>query len=278
MIIETGQALTIPVMLQTTLDRYRKCDAMAFAGEKPMSYETVNERIQAVIAFLEANGIKPGDKAAILSNNMPNWGIVYFAVASMGVVAVPVLPDFSQSEIANVLSHSGAQVVFVSSSLMHKLEGVETPELKIRILIDDFSVLHCLDTPVAYEESKRPSGRYSVSGDDLASIIYTSGTTGRSKGVMLSHRNIVFNAIKGGKIHHLDENDRFLSVLPLSHTYENTLGLILPFLKGSCIYYLRKPPTPPVLLPALEQVKPTAMLTVPLIIEKIYFKDSPGIS
>ena len=88
---------------------------------------------------------------------------------------------------------------------------------------------------------------------------------------MLSHKNITFNALKGKVIQPMDENDRFLSVLPLSHTYENTLGLILPMICGCCVYYLRKPPTPPVLLPALAEIKPTVMLTVPLIMEKIYF-------
>jgi long-chain acyl-CoA synthetase len=116
-----------------------------------------------------------------------------------------------------------------------------------------------------------PVNGYEVLEEDLASIIYTSGTTGRSKGVMLTHKNISFNALKGRKIQWIDENDRFLSVLPLSHTYENTLGLILPMLCGSCVYYLRKPPTPAVLLPALAEVRPTMMLTVPLIIEKIYY-------
>jgi long-chain acyl-CoA synthetase len=116
-----------------------------------------------------------------------------------------------------------------------------------------------------------PVNGYEVHEDDIASIIYTSGTTGRSKGVMLTHKNISFNALKGRKIQWIDENDRFLSVLPLSHTYENTLGLILPMLCGSCVYYLRKPPTPAVLLPALAEVRPTMMLTVPLIIEKIYY-------
>ncbi len=116
-----------------------------------------------------------------------------------------------------------------------------------------------------------PEKKYEVEEDDLASIIYTSGTTGRSKGVMLTHKNISFNALKGMIIQPINENDRFLSVLPLSHTYENTLGLVLPMLGGSCVYYLRKPPTPAVLIPALAEVKPTIMLTVPLIMEKIYF-------
>ena len=122
-----------------------------------------------------------------------------------------------------------------------------------------------------FDPAALPAKEYDVKEDDLASIIYTSGTTGRSKGVMLTHRNISFNALKGRKIQSMDENDRFLSVLPLSHTYENTLGLILPMLCGACVHYLRKPPTPSVLLPALEIVKPTIMLTVPLIIEKVYY-------
>jgi long-chain acyl-CoA synthetase len=119
---------------------------------------------------------------------------------------------------------------------------------------------------------KKPLLEYEIQFDeDLALLQYTGGTTGSPKGVMLTHKNISFNAIKSKKIQFLDEKDRFLSVLPLSHTYENTLGLILPMLCGSCVYYLRKPATPAVLLPALEVVKPTIMLTVPLIIEKIYF-------
>ena len=137
--------------------------------------------------------------------------------------------------------------------------------------MEDFSLVSAGKSSIQYDSSLVPVNGYEVHEDDIASIIYTSGTTGRSKGVMLTHKNISFNALKGRKIQWIDENDRFLSVLPLSHTYENTLGLILPMLCGSCVYYLRKPPTPAVLLPALAEVRPTMMLTVPLIIEKIYY-------
>ena len=106
--------------------------------------------------------------------------------------------------------------------------------------------------------------------DDIAAIIYTSGTTGHSKGVVLTHKNLTFNAVDTLKIQKIVETDRFLSVLPLSHTYECTLGLIIPTLTGACVYYLDKPPTARVLLPAMQEVKPTVMLTVPLIIEKIF--------
>lgn len=263
--------LTFPAIFSQTLHRFPKSSAYAFAGEEPISYETAHGLILALIAFLEKNGINPGDRVAILSTNMPNWALVYFSVTFMGSVVVPILPDFSVTEVANVLEHSCAKAIFVSTGLLPKIEGTKSENLETGILIEDFSLIFSAQNPVHFDPKAVPVKKYDVEEEDLASIIYTSGTTGRSKGVMLTHKNISFNALKGKKIQYLDENDRFLSVLPLSHTYENTLGLILPMLCGSCVYYLRKPPTPAVLLPALENVKPTIMLTVPLIIEKIYY-------
>ena len=263
--------LTFPALFNETLRKFGNHDAYAFMGERPESYETVSREIKSLTAFVEKIGICPGDKVALLSTNMPNWGIAYFAITFMGAVAVPILPDFSPAEVTNVLDHSGARAIFISSSLLQKIEGFKSGHLKTALLIEDYSIVFSESKSLKYDPSAVPAGKYEVAEDDLASIIYTSGTTGRSKGVMLTHRNISFNAQKARKIQPLDENDRFLSVLPLSHTYENTLGLILPMLCGSCVYYLRKPPTPSVLLPALAEIKPTVMLTVPLIIEKIYF-------
>jgi long-chain acyl-CoA synthetase len=263
--------MTFPAMFNETLRKYGKSNAYAFVGEEPKSYKKVNDEILALTAFLEKIGIVPGDKVAILSTNMPNWGVTYFAITFMGAVAVPILPDFSNIEVGNVLEHSGAKAIFISSSLLGRIEGNKTNDLKTAILIEDYSLVFFEEKNHAYNALALPSGKYEVNEEDLASIIYTSGTTGRSKGVMLTHKNITFNALKGKVIQPMDEKDRFLSVLPLSHTYENTLGLILPMLCGCCVYYLRKPPTPTVLLPALAEIKPTVMLTVPLIIEKIYF-------
>jgi long-chain acyl-CoA synthetase len=231
----------------------------------------VDTEIKAVIAFLEKNGIKPGDKVAILSTNMPNWGVIYFAITFMGAVVVPILPDFSPTEVSNVIEHSGAKILFIASPLVCRIDGLKTEDLRMIVLTENFSVHMSGKGASKYDSTAVPSGKYKVEEDDIASIIYTSGTTGRSKGVMLTHKNITFNAMKGKVIQPMDESDRFLSVLPLSHTYENTLGLILPMLCGSCVYYLRKPPTPSVLIPAMAEVKPTVMLTVPLIMEKIYF-------
>jgi long-chain acyl-CoA synthetase len=263
--------LTFPGMFNETLRKFGKHNAYAFVGEEPKTYETVNKEIRALIAFLEKNGICPGDKVAILSLNMPNWGVAFFSITFMGAVVVPILPDFSSTEVINVIEHSGAKALFISNSLLSRIEGFKSEDLKTAILMEDFSLIYSENGPFKFDSSALPVKNYEVEEEDLASIIYTSGTTGRSKGVMLTHKNISFNALKGRMIQSIDENDRFLSVLPLSHTYENTLGLILPMLCGSCVYYLRKPPTPTVLLPAMAEVKPTMMLTVPLIMEKIYF-------
>ncbi len=268
---ENGTRLTFPFLFSETVRKFGKNNAFAFVGEKPVSYEQMDREIKALISLLEKLGIKPGDKVALLGHNMPNWGKAFFAITFMGAVTVPILPDFSNKEAGNVLEHSGTKAIFVSSSLQSRLEGYSSVTLKSVIQMDDFKIIRSVSQSVSYDEMAMPVKSYKVEEDDLASIIYTSGTTGRSKGVMLTHGNISFDAMKGRRIQWIDENDRFLSVLPLSHTYENTLGLILPMLCGSCVYYIRKPPTPAVLLPALAEVKPTMMLTVPLIIEKIYF-------
>lgn len=268
---ESDTILTLPSLFNETVRKHPNSMAYTFVGEEPISYSLAAARIRALSAFLEKSGISRGDRVAILSTNMPNWPLAYFAITSMGAVVVPVLPDFSATEVFNVLEHSGAKALFVSQWLLPRIEVSRPVTLEMIIQIEDFSMICPEGGPLKFDPEAVPSGTCKIEEEDLASIIYTSGTTGRSKGVMLTHKNICFNAFRGKMIQDVNENDRFLSVLPLSHTYENTLGLILPMLGGSCVYYLRKPPTPPVLLPALELVKPTLMLTVPLIIEKVYF-------
>jgi long-chain acyl-CoA synthetase len=243
---------------------------MSLVGREPLKYRELNDRIQAVMAFLEKLGVQPGDKVAILSTNQPNWGVAYYAVTFMGAVVVPLLPEFLPAEISALLGHSETRIVFASEGLLPKLAGITTGLLQEVVKIEDFSVVRSTTGQPVFDQHAKPPGAYQVEEDALAAIIYTSGTTGTPKGVMLSHKNICFTAIKGHEIQPIKETDRFLSILPLSHTYENTLGLILPMYRGACVYYLGKPPTPALLLPALLEVKPTTMLTVPMIIEKIF--------
>lgn len=262
--------LTLPSVIRETAKEKAEYTAFSTVGSKEkITYHEAVNRIDSIIHLLEKHDVKPGDRIAILSINMPNWPLVYFAITSMGAVAVPLLPDFTENEIENILKHSEAKVIFVSEGLSRKLSDVNAVDLTYCFSIENFQELNG-QQKAELESGQVPEAAYAVDEDDLAAIIYTSGTTGSSKGVMLSHKNIVFNAIAAGKVQKINDQDRFLSILPLSHTYENTLGLVLPVIYGAQVFYLSKPPTPSILMPALKEVRPTIMLTVPLIIEKIY--------
>ena len=271
--------LTLPDLFSETVRKHGKRDALAFAGEKPRTYEELNRDILSVMGYLESMGVKSGDKVAILSANMPNWGVTFLAVTFMGAVAVPLLPDFHPREITHILNHSESGVLFVSKGLLNKVSTENKPHLEHMIRIDDFTPLTAGEGTPWFDPAAEPEHSYQVDEQQPASIIYTSGTTGKSKGVVLSHKNIAFTATKVLKIQEVLPGDRFLSILPLSHTYENTLGFIIPMFNGACVYYLSKPPTPAILLPALRKVKPTLMLSVPMVIEKIYrTKILPGLT
>ncbi|MGD9993538.1 MAG: AMP-binding protein [Salinivirgaceae bacterium] len=249
--------------------KYGANAALSFVGEKPLTYTEFGQEIQAAIAFMEQLGLQPGDKAVIYSQNMPNWGVMYFAMQCMGVIAVPVLPDFNSFELENVLQHSESKAIFVSESLEYKLSEVKKDFVQTVIRLDNYEVLEG-DKNIVFQKQAKSSKTYNPNPEELSVLLYTSGTTGDSKGVMLSQKNIIYNAYQSGMVQPIEASDKFLSVLPLSHTYENTIGLILPILNGASVTYLRKPPTPSVLLPALKLVKPEFMLTVPMIIEKVY--------
>ncbi len=268
--MEYNKVLTIPFLAGESFRKHGGNKAMGFVGEEVITYDQLKGTVESVMALLEKYSVQKGDKVAILSGGMPNWGAIYLAVTSMGAVVVPVLNDFTPGEISNVLTHSGTKMIFVSGALEPKIADFTSDTLTAVVSTDDFSVLSGFNGTV-YDPEMKPVKEYPVEEEDLAAIIYTSGTTGKSKGVMLTHKNICFTAEQVLTIQHVVETDVFLSILPLSHTYEQTLGLILPLFNGASIYYLHKAPTPSVLLPALEVVKPTTMLTVPLIMEKIYF-------
>lgn len=267
--MHTEQKLTFPYILQETVKKNGQEGFLAFVGETPITFNQVNEKVNAVMALLEQQGLQKGDKIAILSANMPNWGISYLAIASMGAVVVPLLPDFHEDEIKTILDHSGAKGIFVSEKLHKKFSKLSCDAIKCCIAIEDFSVLNTATT-LPEDVLVKAKNNYVVDEDDLVAIIYTSGTTGKSKGVMLTHKNICFNAMKCKEVQSVDVGDRMLSILPLSHTYENTLGFVLPLIGGGCVYYLKQIATPAVLLPAMQAVKPTIMLSVPLIMEKIF--------
>lgn len=274
-------------MIRNSVETFSDHPALSWADSTPITYRQLGEEIKGITLLLHKQGIVTGDKVAILGENSPNWGIAYLAVTSMGAVAVPILPDFHPSEIQHILNHSGSKAIFISLKLFHKIEAAIFDQLKTMILIDDFRLIppetDSEKLKNLLREGERELARWKdsalklagflpseVEEDSLAAIIYTSGTTGHSKGVMLTHKNLITNTISTLAIQDCSPADRLISILPLSHTYENTLGFLLPIMSGAAIYYLDKPPTSRVLLPAMQKIRPTMMLTVPLIIEKIF--------
>ena len=229
------------------------------------TYNTFKAKCDGLSKKLTQYGVGAGDKVAILSQSMPNWSVAFFSIVPFGRIAIPILPDSSENEVTNILKHSESKVVFVSQKLAGKISQECREKMTLIIEIETFEVIH------ADEEQFTCDGRTSVpTPDDIAAIIYTSGTTGSAKGVVLSHRNLSSNVITCYHACKRTEKDRWLSVLPMAHTLEMTLSMLYPMYCGATVYYLPKPPVASLLLKALPIVKPTTMLTVPLIIEKVY--------
>ena len=229
------------------------------------TYGEFRKKCDEISARLSRYGIGAGDRVAILSQNMPNWTVAMFSLVPFGRVSVPILPDSSENEVTNILNHSGSKAIFISRRMLPKLSRECMDKMVLVIDIEDFSLIKRDDSSFTCDGRVRQP-----QPDDLATIIYTSGTTGNAKGVMLSHRNLCANIIASQHAQKCGEKDVWLSILPMAHTYELSIGVLYPIFCGACVYYIQKPPTPSILTKALKETRPTIMLSVPLIIEKIF--------
>ncbi|MBQ7898956.1 MAG: AMP-binding protein [Bacteroidales bacterium] len=229
------------------------------------TYSELKAKCDSLSKKLTQYGIGAGDKVAILSQSMPNWSVAFFSIAPFGRIAIPILPDSSENEVTNILNHSESKVIFVSQRLASKVSQECRDKMTLVIDIDTFEVIKADDDKFTCD------GRPSVpTPEDIAAILYTSGTTGSAKGVVLSHRNLTSNVITCYHSCKRTEKDRWLSILPMAHTLEMTLSMLYPMYCGATVYYLPKPPVASLLLKAMKIVKPTTILSVPLIIEKVY--------
>jgi long-chain acyl-CoA synthetase len=265
------QRFTIPELIEKSARRYAARPFLAMVEGTPIRFEEIEGASRRVSAILAAYGAKQGDRVAIVSENRPEWGISFLGLSRLGCIGVPILTDFTAEQIGNILEHSESRIVFLSKRFVPKLAAAAAG--RIFIAIEDFSLVSGPAGTAGVDPSKPGLEDLllpEVEAEDLAAIIYTSGTTGLSKGVMLTHRNIVFDAWACRRFIILKRTDRFLSILPLAHAYEFTIGFIIPLMQGSAIYYLDRPPSATALLPALKAIRPTVMLSVPLVIEKIY--------
>ena len=257
---------TLSKLFEMATDTYSRRPLSQFVGGgQEYTYDSFKHKCLELSQRFNRFGISAGDKVAILSNNMPNWTVAMFSCVPFGRVTVPILPDSSESEVTNILTHSECKAIFISKRLMKKLSDEVKEKLTLIIDIETFEFIKKDDHAFTCEgHSSEPQA------DDLASIIYTSGTSGNAKGVMLSHRNFCQNIIAAFHAQPAGKKDRWLSILPMSHTYEMAFSVLYPLFVGGCVYYIKKPPTPSILMDAMKKVRPTIMCAVPLIIEKVY--------
>ena len=253
---------TLYELVRNSVENFASRIAYSMFDGEDVTYAEVGRRVARVQEILTTSGHRPGDKVALLSSNMPNWGVCYFAITSAGMVAVPILPDFSGEELDMIIEHAEAKALLVSDRLFTKLSRKTIDRLNVVVRTKNLGVI---------AQHVREAGATGIpSPDDLAVIIYTSGTTSKPKGVMLTHKALCKQIEISSAIFPVHGDDTFLSVLPLSHTYECSIGMIYPFSEGARVVYLDRPPTASALMPALRSVRPTVMLIVPLVIEKIY--------
>ena len=255
-----------------------------YKGET-FTFGAVAAQIAKLHLFMENAGIKKGDKVAICAKNTARWGMSFLAGNTYGAVMVPILADFHPDNVNSLTDHSESLLLFTDNDIWTKLDIARMPLVKAVISTTDYSLLYAADAQVkeCYEgvdeafAQKYPAG---FSKDDvcypednlkdLAIINYTSGTTSQPKGVMLRYECVSANVFFGQKRLPSYPGDKIVSMLPMAHMYGLMFELIYPLCGGSAIYYLGKTPTPAMLLGALAEIKPYLLITVPLVMEKIF--------
>lgn len=241
--------------------------------------------IEKLHILFETAGLKKGHKVALCAKNSARWGVAFFAANTYEAVVVPILADFHPDSVNSLVDHSESTILFTDADIWKKLDIAKMPTVKAVVSTADFKLLYAatekiqaasdnLDTLFA---EKYPNGfkpdhiSYPTDNDkDLAIINYTSGTTSAPKGVMLRYECLSANVEFGQKRLPSYPEDKIVSMLPMAHMYGMMFELIYPLCGGSSIYYLGKTPTPALLLGAMAEVKPYLVITVPLVMEKIF--------
>ncbi|MFC1898523.1 AMP-binding protein [Candidatus Cloacimonadota bacterium] len=261
----------------------------AFANykEDAYSYAQVADKLVFLHHFFEKIGLKNEDKIALFGKNTVNWAITYLAAVTYGAVIVPILPDFKPDDLHHIVNHSESKLLFAADSLFDDLDEAIMTKLDAVISLKDFSLLfgkkkaikqNLLDSEKIYLEkydeilTPEKLNFKEIDNKELAAIIYTSGTTGFSKGVMLPHNSLISNILFAQTYMPLNSGDTIVSFLPIAHVFGCTFEFLFPFACGCFITFLGKTPSPKVLIKAFGEIHPRLILSVPLVIEKIYKK------
>ncbi|MDR1341057.1 MAG: AMP-binding protein [Prevotellaceae bacterium] len=271
--------------IEDSLKKHWDLPALTDFNGETVTYGQVAGKIAKLHLMFETFGIKKGDKLAIVGRNSSNWGISFLASLTYGAVAVPILHEFTPENICHIINHSESKLLFAGKYILDSLDISQMPALETVILIDDCSIVksnmekaeEMLDKA---EREKYPSGfsaqhvKYHRDGrEELAIINYTSGTTGFSKGVMLPYRSLLSNVLFAiESLPELKCGDNSVAMLPMAHMYGMAFEFLFEFLVGCHIHFLSRLPTPKVILDAFASVKPRIIVSVPLVVEKIFKK------
>ena len=243
--------------------------------------------MEALHHFFKDQGIKKGDKIALIGRNMSSWGVTYLAVVTYGAVIVPILPEFSSNDIHHIVNHSESKLLFCTDLQFDRVDDTQMPHLEAIISITGYRVLVSRKSAVhvAFEKYlpllNGNGSKFNINNllfgqfgaEELAVLSYTSGTSGFSKGVMLPHRSIWSNVVFARDTFDINPGDRIVSFLPLAHAYGCLFEYLWPFTEGCHITFLTRVPSPQIITEAFRAVKPNLILAVPLILEKIFKKN-----
>ena len=282
------QPKSLNKIIEASIKKNWDCPALSDYNGVTLYYRDVARRIEKIHIMLEMCGLQRGDKIAICSRNQANWAVSFLAALTYGAVPVPLLHEFKSGNIYHLVNHSESRVLFVGDMVWEGLSQSEMPGLDAIILMNDFSLLYASNDKIShtrehlnelfgkkYPRSFHPDcvNYYEDSPEELAMINYTSGTSGFSKGVMLPYRSLLSNVLFGFEVHgHLDNASNCVSMLPTAHMYGMMFEFLVEFCSGSHVHFLTRLPTPKIILDAMGSVKPDLIVTVPLVIEKIYKK------
>jgi len=248
------------------------------------TYGEAAQKIRQIHLFLRESGFRKGDKIAILGRNSSNWAISFLAISGYGGVIVPVLPDFNPDDILHILNHSESVFLFAADNLFDKLDPKKIPGIKGVVSLTDFSPLSfsafeakelwekCFTVEHAGVSKPENFELTGNEGDELSIISYTSGTSGFTKGVMIPARSLLSNIIYAREHMPLKAGERIVSFLPMAHVFGLLFEFLFPVSVGCHVSFLSKAPTPQLIIKAFQEVKPRLILSVPLVIEKIYKK------
>lgn len=278
--------MTLNYIIESSCAKYGDAPAIGMAMETPLSYKELHGRIKCLAAKMMKEGVTKGDNIAILAENSHNWGTAYFAIVRLGAIAIPILPELPEADVHHILKEMGVKLLFTTQRQIEKIYELKQKLKGPIVTLDDYigiagivEVMRFSDylekAEIAWQEDEQEKNVREfpqVEEDDLASILYTSGTSGYSKAVMLTHKNLTSDAYSASGLAEINVGDVFLSILPMSHTYEFTCGFVLPLIKGCRVAYAGKTPTPAILQKLCQHEKPFAIFAVPLVLEKIYKK------